>query len=67
MFPPRYHEKQRVSPECLFSAYIDSFVSGNYGTGFIKEHYPHGFTGVKLTPRETAELIAGAACLHHTT
>eukprot|EP00604_Paraphysomonas_vestita_P002528 CAMPEP_0174818072 /NCGR_PEP_ID=MMETSP1107-20130205/663_1 /TAXON_ID=36770 /ORGANISM="Paraphysomonas vestita, Strain GFlagA" /LENGTH=622 /DNA_ID=CAMNT_0016029415 /DNA_START=597 /DNA_END=2465 /DNA_ORIENTATION=+ len=43
------------------------FVQGNYGTGFIKEHYPNGFTGVQLNPRETAELIAGAACIHHAT
>jgi hypothetical protein len=44
-----------------------SFASGNYGTGFIKEHYPNGFTGVKLSSRETAELIAGASCIHHAT
>jgi hypothetical protein len=42
-------------------------VNGNYGTGFIKEHYPTGFTGVKLSSRETAELIACASCIHHAT
>lgn len=42
-----------------------SFAEGNYGTGFIKEHYPQGFTGVKLSSKETSELIAGAACIYH--
>lgn len=41
-----------------------SFRSGHYGTGFIGQEYPDGFTGVVLDESETHELIASAASMY---
>ncbi|CAK4716260.1 unnamed protein product [Aphanomyces euteiches] len=40
------------------------FESGNITTKFIAEEYPEGFSGVKLTPSETHEVIVAGALMH---
>jgi len=41
-----------------------SFIEGNTPTNFIDCHYPDGFTGVKLSDYERAELVAVAATVN---
>lgn len=40
------------------------FREGKYGTSFIAEQYPDGFSGVKLNSREEHELVCVAALIH---
>ncbi|KAF0719638.1 Aste57867_900 [Aphanomyces stellatus] len=40
------------------------FEAGNLTTKFIAEEYPDGFTGVKLTPPQTREVIVAGALMH---
>lgn len=43
-----------------------SFRDGKYGTKFIPEQYPNGFTGVKLNKTEVRDLVASALVMHQT-
>ena len=40
------------------------FVSGNFNTGFIAEHYPHGFTAGDVQHDDPQFLVALAAYMH---
>ncbi|ETV90570.1 acetyl-CoA carboxylase, biotin carboxylase subunit [Aphanomyces invadans] len=40
------------------------FESGNITTKFIAEEYPEGFSGVKLNPAQTNEMIVAGALMH---
>jgi len=42
----------------------DAFRSGNYGTNFIAEQYPNGFSGVGLVEYETRRVAAVGAMMH---
>jgi hypothetical protein len=50
----------------LFNPFVPSlsFRSGNYGTKFIAEQYPNGFSGVPLSKEETLDLIAAAVSFY---
>jgi hypothetical protein len=50
----------------LFHPFVPSpsFRSGNYGTKFIAEQYPDGFSGVPLSKEETLDLIAAAVSFY---
>ncbi len=41
------------------------FIQGALTTDFIPEEYPTGFSGVKLTPKETSQLVASAAIVNY--
>lgn len=41
-----------------------AFIEGKYSTTFIPKYYPKGFSGVKLTLKETRHLAACAAFIH---
>ncbi|KNC48698.1 propionyl-CoA carboxylase subunit alpha [Thecamonas trahens ATCC 50062] len=43
----------------------DEFNAGNLTTNFIPEHFPDGFHGHQLSPREKHELLASAVAVHH--
>ncbi len=40
------------------------FREGRYGTKFIPQEYPTGFSGVNLTHSETLQLVCASAALH---
>lgn len=40
------------------------FAEGRLSTGFIKDEYPGGFTGVQLTPAQTEQVVGGAALMN---
>ena len=40
------------------------FRDGHYGTKFIAEEYPNGFSGVQLTDVETNRLLASVSAMH---
>ncbi|WP_198970304.1 acetyl-CoA carboxylase biotin carboxylase subunit [Xylophilus sp. ASV27] len=41
------------------------FAAGDFHTGFIAEHYPHGFRAEDLAPEDPGFLVALAAWMHH--
>ena len=45
---------------------LNRFREGKYGTKFIAENFPDGFSGVKLTQPEQQRLLAVAASVHQT-
>ena len=50
---------------CFLRSVLDNekFVSGDYGTHFISEQYPKGFTGVHLNQSDEFKVIAFAAVI----
>ena len=42
----------------------EKFMEGDYGTKFISEQYPEGFSGVRLTPFDELKVIVFAASIY---
>ena len=54
------HGVQHNAAFCRDVCNSERFVSGELTTDYIKEEYPEGFTGIKLTPSEHAELVVSS-------
>ena len=51
-------------PFCRSIFRNEAFRSGNYGTSFIGQQYPHGFKGLELTESESYEFVGLVAAIH---